>query len=112
MKAKGTMRKRTGRTARGRYEQMTAAELARATAEFDREFVADSFAAASPGERRWFERARRKPGRPREGRGARVISVSVEGELLERADALARDLGVTRARLIARGLKAVLEGRG
>lgn len=54
---------------------------------------------------------RRKPGRPRQGKGVRVISVSVERQLLTEADALAARLGITRAALISRGLKAVLESR-
>jgi hypothetical protein len=82
------------------------------TSEFDREFIADSFRAPTAKERARFEKARRKPGRPTEGKGAHVISVSVERELLERSDRLAKDLGITRARLVARGLKAVLAAEG
>jgi hypothetical protein len=63
MKAGRTMRKSP-------YEQMTVEQLARATAELDREFVVDSFAAPNPRERRWFERAGRKSGRPVERGGA------------------------------------------
>jgi hypothetical protein len=37
-----------------------------------------------------------------------VISVSVERELLSRSDNLAKNLGLSRAGLIERGLKAVL----
>jgi hypothetical protein len=39
-----------------------------------------------------------------------VISVSVERGLLGRSDRLAKSLGVSRAALIERGLKAVLAG--
>jgi uncharacterized protein (DUF4415 family) len=57
---------------------------------------------------RW-RKAKRKPGRAaREKRDARVISVTVEKELLSRSDSLARSLGTSRAGLIERGLKAVL----
>jgi hypothetical protein len=38
--------------------------------------------------------------------------VSVERTLLARSDALARDLGITRAALVERGLRAVLEAGG
>jgi metal-responsive CopG/Arc/MetJ family transcriptional regulator len=41
-----------------------------------------------------------------------VISVSVEQELLARTDVLARNLGISRALLIQRGLKAVLAAQG
>jgi hypothetical protein len=90
----------------------SAAELARLTAEFDRENVADEFHALSPASRRRWANVRRKPGRPRKGRGVKVISVSVERTLLARSDAVARRIGVSRAGLIERGLKAILAAQG
>ncbi len=90
----------------------SAAELARLTAEFDRENVIDEFHALSPASRRRWANVRRKPGRPRKGREVKVISVSVERTLLARSDAVARRMGVTRARLIERGLKAILAAQG
>jgi len=82
------------------------------TAEFEREMVIEEFAEPSRADRQRFVRARRKPGRPRRGRGVRVISVSVERDLLARSDALAKNLRITRANLVARGLKAVLAAEG
>ena len=58
------------------------------------------------------EQAKRKRGRPRVGRGVRVISVSVERDLLARADALARRLNISRAALIARALRVMLAAYG
>lgn len=97
---------------RARRKSLKVKRLANGVAEFEREFVVDDFAEASPAERVLFQRARRKPGRPKEGRGAQVISVSVERSLLERSDALAKTMGITRARLVARGLRAVLAAEG
>jgi hypothetical protein len=97
--------------ARSAYEEfmaMTPAERDKAVAEFDREFIMDTFKPLTPKMQARWERAKRKRGRPRVGRGARVISVSVERDLLARSDALARKLKVRRAALIARGLRAVL----
>jgi len=82
------------------------------TEEFDREMIAESFGTPTAEAKRRWTGARRKVGRPRLGRGAQVISVSVERALLERSDALARRMGVSRAGLIARGLKAVLAVEG
>ncbi len=82
------------------------------TSEFNHEFVADSFGPPSPRSRAKWERAKRKPGRPREGKGAQVISVSIEKGLLEQSDGLARKMGISRARLVARGLRAVLAAEG
>jgi metal-responsive CopG/Arc/MetJ family transcriptional regulator len=42
----------------------------------------------------------------------KVVSVSVERKLLARSDALARNLGISRASLIELGLRAVLEAGG
>jgi hypothetical protein len=98
--------------ARRKGQAASGAELARLVAEFDREFVADSFGTPAPEARQSWARAKRRPGRPRKGRGAQVISVSVERALLERTDALATRMELSRAELIARGLKAVLAAEG
>jgi N-acyl-D-aspartate/D-glutamate deacylase len=82
------------------------------TAELDQEMVAESFGAAPAEAKKRWTRARRKVGRPRLGRGAQVISVSVERTLLDRSDALAKRMGVSRAGLIARGLRAALAVEG
>lgn len=92
--------------------RMTGAELAEAVSEFDEELVIDTFATPPPEARARWQRAKRRRGRPRAGRGARVVSVSVERSLLERSDQLARRLDVSRAELVARGLKAVLAAEG
>jgi hypothetical protein len=96
------------RSAASRYEHLNADELAAETAEFDREMVVSKSRALTPAERHTWEEARRKPGRPKRGAGVKVISVSVERRLLDRSDALARSLGISRAALIERGLKVVL----
>lgn len=94
-----------------RYQQMSAEELAAATAEFDQEMVISRSRALTSDERRAWQEARRKPGRPRRGAGVKVISVSVERGLLSKSDALALRLGISRAALIERGLRLVLAGR-
>ena len=98
---------RTKRTRRRNARQAVAD-----TAEFDREFVADSFHPPSPKARAKWLKAKRRPGRPRQGKGAKAISVSIEKGLLERCDKLAKEKRITRARLIARGLRAVLAAEG
>ena len=96
----------------GKYARMSPHELRSETAEFDREMVVTKSKPLTAEERAWWERVRRRPGRPRRGRGAKVISVSLEQELLARSDALAKNLGISRALLIERGLKAVLAAEG
>ena len=94
------------------FTEMTKAELAAATKEFDKEFIADTCSAPPPAARAKWLRAKRKLGRPRKGEGVKVISVSVEKELLARSDRLARKLRISRARLIALGLQATLAAEG
>jgi hypothetical protein len=96
----------------GKYARMTAEALRSETAEFDKDMVVSKSKPLTPEERAWWARVRRRPGRPRRGRGAKVISVSLEQQLLARSDALAKNLGISRALLIERGLKAVLAAEG
>ena len=48
----------------------------------------------------------------RTGLGAKPVSVTIEADLLRRADAYARRHGLTRAALIARGLETVIRRAG
>ena len=75
--------------------------------EFDKEFIADTFKPLTAAQRAQWERAKRR-GRPIVGQGAKVISLSVERQLLKEADALAKARGISRAELVARGLRTIL----
>lgn len=83
-------------------------ELDAMSAEFDREFVADTFGPPPPAIKRRLARARRKRGRPRVGDGAQAISVTVEKSLLRRIDRLVKRRKTTRAAIIRRGMEAML----
>ena len=87
------------------YWEMTTAELRAATRKFDRTLVPGE--PLTPAMRARLRRARRR-GRPVIGQGAQRITTTVERQLLARADAFAKAHGVSRAELIARGLKAIL----
>ena len=93
------------------FRAMKMDELAEATAAYGREMAIDTFGPLTPAARERWERAARKPGRPRRGKGVKVISVSVEQDLLRRSDRLAKDLGISRARLIEKGLGILLTRR-
>lgn len=90
------------------FTEMTTKELARATREFDREFIADTFLPLDAEARKRNARARRKRGRPLRGKGAKVVSVTVERTILDQADAFARKHHLTRAALVELGLRMVL----
>jgi len=94
------------------YHKMTAAELADATKEFEKDTPLDENELLSPELKAKWERARRaRPGRPRVGKGARAVLVTIERGLLARADAFAAAKGMSRSELIARGLVAVTGAR-
>lgn len=92
------------------YDQMNAAELAAATREYDEEFGADRRARPLTARQRALHRraAKRGRGRPRVGKGAAKLYISMERGLLKRADAFARRAGISRSELIARGVQAIL----
>lgn len=90
------------------FNQMTVEELEKATAQFEKEFVADSFAEAPAEAKEAWRRAREKPHRSTERQAKKLVSIRLEKGLLKRCDRLAKKKGVSRAILISRGLKAVL----
>jgi hypothetical protein len=59
-------------------------------------------------ERRQWRRFKAKMGRPKIGKGAKTISLTVEKILLDQADAYAKRHGISRAKLVAEGLRAVM----
>jgi hypothetical protein len=94
------------------YWEMNTQELAAATAEFDQEFIADTFHPLTPEQREIWEASRRQGAKAKGRDGQKIVSVPIEKKLLARSDALAKKMGISRARLIARGLKAVLAAEG
>jgi hypothetical protein len=93
-----------------KYWNMTAAELAEATQEFDSEHVAETFREMTPSEEKAWRKAvgtRRPPGQ-HSAKRVEIVSLGIETSLLQRADALAKKRGVSRARLITEGLEALL----
>jgi hypothetical protein len=54
----------------------------------------------------------RRRGRVRRAPEARVVGVSVDKQLLRRADAFARRHGLTRSDLVGRGLRSVMVAAG
>lgn len=92
----------------GRYGRMTASELDAVVAELERPIPLSETRPMTPQERNRWQRIKRAPGRPRRGKGVRVISLSVEQTLLDKADSAAKRAGISRAALFEIGLKAVL----
>lgn len=91
-----------------KYSQMTARELASATAEFDKPLVVDRSRPLTAPEREQWKRLKRKKGRPKVGQGYQRVSVSIEKGLLKRATALAKKRKLSRSRLVALALEQAL----
>ena len=90
------------------YDQMTTAELAEATREYDAPFVAlRESKPLTPSMRRMHRRAAKR-GRPRIGKGAAKLYISMERGLLKQADNFAKAHGMTRSELIANGVRAII----
>ena len=77
-------------------------------AKYDREMLLDDFKPLRRKGRALFERAAKKPGRPKVGQGAQRVLVSIERGLLAQADSTAAKMHITRSELVARGLRAVI----
>ncbi len=88
-----------------RFMEMTDAQRDAEVRQFDQEFIADTFGPPMPAQCRQWQRLKKKMGRPQMGKGVKVISLSIEQGLLARADAMAKRQGISRARLVARGLE-------
>jgi len=95
-------------TKKKKLTEMTTRELANATREFDAENPGLRGRPLTPVQREWFDAARHA-GRKRTGEGVKVISLSVEKGLLRLADAEAKREGLSRAQLVAQGLRLRLK---
>jgi hypothetical protein len=91
------------------YWEMTTAELREATREFD---LGDGGPALKPPPEALarLRRARRKngPGRPIVGKGAKRVSVSIEGQRLKHIDQAAKRMGISRSQFIAQAVEKQL----
>ncbi len=84
------------------FSRMSGAALDKIAAPFEEDFVPSS--PLPPSMKAQLRRAKRKRGRPVVGEGAEKIRVSVERDLLRRADAVAKKEKISRSQLIAQGL--------
>jgi hypothetical protein len=92
---------------RKRYSEMTTAELRRATENYDKEWTGEGLPGKplSKADRAAHKRAR---GRPRVGKGVKIVPVSIERQLLNQADAFAKSHKLKRSEMVAKGLRMVM----
>jgi hypothetical protein len=101
-------------TRKKKYWNMTTEELAEATKEFDQEGIAETFRPMTPAQEAVWRSAaqKRRPRRSANAKAVTVISVGIEAGLLQRADALAKKRGISRAELVAESLRTALARNG
>jgi|SRR6185312_5743293 len=93
------------------FESLPDAQKERIWQELDRMTPQELEAKSRPlnaGERAVWRKFKRKVGRPRIGKGVKIISVGVEKQLLKRADRLAKKRGLNRSALISEALRAII----
>lgn len=93
------------------YDRMSAAALAKATAEYDKPSMDPGLpgkpltVADRAAHRRAGTHAKAKMGRPVIGEGAKIVPVSIERRLLRQVDRFAKQHKLKRSQLVAEGLK-------
>jgi hypothetical protein len=99
-----------------RFLAMSDAQKDAQVAEYENGVDESQFRRMTPAQRkRWVKSVRetkllrRKQGRPVVGKGTRVVAVSIERDLLARADQFAKARALTRAALIAIGLELAIK---
>jgi hypothetical protein len=91
------------------YEALSEADREKIDHYYSREIPLSETRPLTKAERAQFERVRRRSvGRPKIGKGSKVVAVTLEKGLLSRVDAYAKGHGMKRAELIARGLRMVM----
>ena len=103
--------KKTKKSAIEEFIALPDAEKDRIVQEFENETLEETLARSRPlnaRERKQWRRFKAKMGRPKVGKGAKTISLTVEKSLLKQADAYAKRHGISRANLVAQGLQAII----
>jgi len=96
------------------FDALSAAEKERLFQELERgtpEQRRAESTAPSAAERAMLKRIQKKMGRPKIGKGVKIVSVSVEVDLLKQADAYAKRAGMKRAELFTEALRGFLPRR-
>ena len=71
---------------------------------FEREIPLSESRPLTPGERKLWQKAKRRMGRPKVGLGSKMIPVSIELGLLKEVDAFAKAHKMKRSQVVAHGL--------
>ena len=92
------------------FERMTTAEKDAFAKQFDRMIPESEYEEPTLEEKAQLRRAMQKlrRGRPKIGKGAKRVLVTIERGLLKEADSFAKRRGISRAALISKGLRSIM----
>ena len=93
------------------FDSLPPSEKQRLWSELDAKSTEQLLAESRPldaRQRATWRRIRNQIGQPKIGKATVHVSVSLEKDLLNKADGFARNHGMSRSELIARGVKAIL----
>jgi len=97
------------------YAQMNTAELAAATAEYDKPWTGPGLPGKplTEAQRTRHRQAAKRAtaGRPKIGRGAQIVPVSIERGLLTQVDAFAHRHQLKRSQMVTEGLRLFMQRR-
>src|SRR5579862_2719892 len=95
------------------FDALSASDKERVARYFDKGHHRSELRPLNASERAQVKAERKKMGRPRLGRhGVKVIALSVERDLLKRADAYAKQCGLKRSELVTQALYRLLPKAG
>jgi hypothetical protein len=78
-------------------------------AEFEKGTDPKDWHPLTPAQRRQWARIQRKGGRPKVGKGAKIVPVSIERDLLKQVDSFAKRHNLKRSQMVAEGLRLILK---
>lgn len=103
------MKKRKSLSPIERFIAMPDAQKDTEVAEFEKGIDPKDWHPLTPPQRRQWSRIQRKGGRPRVGKGAKIVPVSIERDLLKKVDSYAKRHKLKRSQMVAEGLRLIMK---
>ena len=95
-----------------RFISLTDAQKDAEVAPFEKGIDPKDWRPLTLAQRRQWARIKRKAGRPKVGKGAKIVPVSIERGLLKQVDSFARRHKLKRSQMVAQGLRLVMKRAG
>jgi len=106
------MKKQKELTPIERFLSLTDAQKDAEVASFEKGIDPREWHPLTPAQRKQWTRIKRKIGRPRVGKGAKIVPISIERGLLQEADSFAKRHKLKRSQMVAQGLRLVMKKAG